>query len=178
MIMYIIESRSAILIPWRHSQPISRLPGHSGPQGLPPPPVFPGPAESLVLPVWRGGPYDRRILRPVLSRPRSLPPLLRRKPRRRPRPRRRPLSGLWRKPRGREAGWLPLTRPSPLTRRSPGRLLVTLCSACHARVHRRLRQRSWLPEALFEFWCEQHPGLPLQLQFTLSPSGDCWEIAV
>ena len=69
----------------------------------------------------------------------------------------------------------------PVHHRLPGihreELLVTLCAACHARVHRRLRQRSWLPELLVEFWREQHPGLPLQLQFALSASGDEWRLA-
>ncbi len=63
----------------------------------------------------------------------------------------------------------------PVHHRSPGdhreELLVTLCAACHARVHRRLRQRGWLPERLLELWCEQHPDLPLQLQFSLGFSG-------
>ena len=63
----------------------------------------------------------------------------------------------------------------PVHHRSPGvhreELLVTLCAACHARVHRRLRQRSWLPEPLVELWCEQHPTVPLQLQFPLSILG-------
>ena len=69
----------------------------------------------------------------------------------------------------------------PVHHRLPGvhreELLVTLCAACHARVHRRLRQRGWLPEALVEFWCEQHPDLPLQLQFSLSASVDVLGIA-
>ena len=64
----------------------------------------------------------------------------------------------------------------PVHHRLPGvhreELLVTFCAACHARVHRRLRQRSWLPEALIEFWREQHPDLPLQLQFSLCVPGD------
>lgn len=69
----------------------------------------------------------------------------------------------------------------PVHHRSPGvhreELLVTLCSACHACVHRRVRQRSWLPEALIGFWREQHPDLPLQLQLAFFSSGDHGEIA-
>ncbi len=69
----------------------------------------------------------------------------------------------------------------PVHHRIPGvhreELLVTLCAACHARVHRRLQQRSCLPEALIDFWHEQHPDLPLQLQFSLSASADQFEIA-
>jgi len=56
-------------------------------------------------------------------------------------------------------------------------LLVTLCAAYHARVHRRQRQRGWLPEVLVQFWREQHPDLPLQLQFSLSVPGGLGEIA-
>ena len=69
----------------------------------------------------------------------------------------------------------------PVHHRSPGihreELLVTLCAACHARVHRRLRQRGWLPDALVEFWCEQHPDLPLQLQFPLAVLGEPFGVA-
>ena len=68
----------------------------------------------------------------------------------------------------------------PVHHRLPGvhreEMLVTLCAACHTRVHRRLRQRGWLPEALIGFWCEQHPDLPLQLQFSLSVAGNPPEI--
>jgi hypothetical protein len=44
--------------------------------------------------------------------------------------------------------------------------LVTLCAACHARVHR-LALRCWLPEDLINLWTEQHPGIPVQMQFRL-----------
>ena len=59
--------------------------------------------------------------------------------------------------------------------RSPGchatRLLVALCPACHARVHRLLVNRHWLPGPLLGFWREQHPGSPLQLQLALEGAG-------
>jgi hypothetical protein len=42
--------------------------------------------------------------------------------------------------------------------------LVTLCAACHARVHRLGSLRIWLPDALLKLWAEQHPLVPLQLQ--------------
>lgn len=55
--------------------------------------------------------------------------------------------------------------------RQPGRhdpsLLVTLCAACHARVHRLRSNRRWLPAPLLEWWREQHPASPLQLQLPL-----------
>jgi NMD protein affecting ribosome stability and mRNA decay len=43
-------------------------------------------------------------------------------------------------------------------------LLVTLCAACHARLHRLGALRIWIPEPLVVLWAEQHPGVPLQLQ--------------
>ena len=53
--------------------------------------------------------------------------------------------------------------------RRPGvhdpRLLITLCAACHARVHRLRAMRHWLEPTLVPFWQEQHPRMPLQLQF-------------
>lgn len=45
---------------------------------------------------------------------------------------------------------------------------MTLCAACHARVHRLSAIRRWLPEDLVELWREQHPGLPEQMQFALT----------
>ena len=45
--------------------------------------------------------------------------------------------------------------------------LIALCAACHARVHRLGALRVWLPESLVELWAEQHPAVPLQLQFPL-----------
>jgi hypothetical protein len=58
--------------------------------------------------------------------------------------------------------------------RRPGvhrrRLLITLCAACHARVHRLGALRRWTEPALVALWREQHPETPLQLQFA-------WEAA-
>lgn len=47
--------------------------------------------------------------------------------------------------------------------------LISLCAACHARVHRLGAIRRWLPERLVELWAEQHRGVPLQLQFMAVP---------
>lgn len=46
---------------------------------------------------------------------------------------------------------------------SPARL-ISLCAACHARVHRLAALRSWYPPVLRMLWEEQHPGVPVQLQ--------------
>ena len=47
--------------------------------------------------------------------------------------------------------------------------LVTLCAACHARVHRLSAiRRRWLPEHVIELWSEQHPTVPVQMQFPLT----------
>ena len=45
--------------------------------------------------------------------------------------------------------------------------LITVCAACHARLHRLAAVRRWIPEALAPLWAEQHPGSPLQLQLPL-----------
>ncbi len=45
--------------------------------------------------------------------------------------------------------------------------LVTLCAGCHARVHRLQSLRYWLPPVILQFWEEQHPEAPRQLQFDL-----------
>jgi len=47
-------------------------------------------------------------------------------------------------------------------------LLICLCAACHAQVHRLLSLWKWIPESLAELWAEQHPGVPVQLQIPLS----------
>jgi hypothetical protein len=51
--------------------------------------------------------------------------------------------------------------------------LVSLCAACHARIHRLLALRAWLPDRLIALWAEQHPDAPLQLQFSfVLPGGE------
>jgi hypothetical protein len=53
--------------------------------------------------------------------------------------------------------------------RRPGvhhpRFLITLCAACHARIHRLQAVRHWVEPALVPLWREQHPEVPVQLQF-------------
>jgi hypothetical protein len=53
--------------------------------------------------------------------------------------------------------------------RAPGiselHLLITLCACCHARIHRLCALRRFLPDPLVPLWQEQHPAVPLQLQF-------------
>jgi hypothetical protein len=43
--------------------------------------------------------------------------------------------------------------------------LITVCSACHARLHRLASIHYWIPELLATLWAEQHPATPVQLQF-------------
>ena len=43
--------------------------------------------------------------------------------------------------------------------------LITLCAACHARLHRLRGMKRWIPPALVELWVEQHPGVAVQLQW-------------
>ena len=47
-------------------------------------------------------------------------------------------------------------------------LLIVLCAACHAQVHRLLSIWKWIPAVLADLWAEQHPGSPVQLQIQLS----------
>ena len=42
--------------------------------------------------------------------------------------------------------------------------LITVCAACHVRLHRLAALRVWIPELLVALWIEQHPGVPVQLQ--------------
>ena len=53
-------------------------------------------------------------------------------------------------------------------RRNVFAALITLCAACHARLHRLGAIDRWVPENLLELWAEQHPGVPLQIQFQFS----------
>jgi len=45
---------------------------------------------------------------------------------------------------------------------------VTLCAACHARLHRLGTIRAWIPEPLVPLWAEQRPGIPIQLQLAIT----------
>ena len=47
-------------------------------------------------------------------------------------------------------------------------LLITVCAACHARLHRLAALRVWIPELLVVLWIEQHPAVPVQLQFPVA----------
>jgi hypothetical protein len=47
-------------------------------------------------------------------------------------------------------------------------LLLCLCAACHAQVHRLLSIWKWIPALVAELWAEQHPGAPVQLQIELN----------
>jgi hypothetical protein len=49
-----------------------------------------------------------------------------------------------------------------------GDWLITVCSACHARLHRSAVLRAWLPELMVTLWSEQHPGAPVQLQLPVA----------
>jgi len=53
----------------------------------------------------------------------------------------------------------PAFAPEAQQHRRPGdhTQLVTLCAGCHARVHRTLILRRWLPEILVDLWREWHP---------------------
>ena len=42
--------------------------------------------------------------------------------------------------------------------------LITLCRACHTRLHRLGAIDRWVPEPLSDLWAEQHPRSPRQLQ--------------
>ena len=42
--------------------------------------------------------------------------------------------------------------------------LITLCRACHARLHRLHAIDRWVPDLLETLWAEQHPRSPRQLQ--------------
>lgn len=46
--------------------------------------------------------------------------------------------------------------------------LITVCAACHARLHRLAAIHIWIPELLVVLWEEQHPGAPVQLQLPVA----------
>ena len=56
--------------------------------------------------------------------------------------------------------------------RKPGindrELLITVCAGCHARIHRLAALRVWIPDLLVTLWIEQHPRVPVQLQFPVA----------
>ncbi|MBV9266844.1 MAG: hypothetical protein JO061_11810 [Acidobacteriaceae bacterium] len=41
----------------------------------------------------------------------------------------------------------------------------TVCTRCHARLHRLAAIHYWMPQLLAVLWEEQHPAIPLQMQF-------------
>jgi hypothetical protein len=43
-------------------------------------------------------------------------------------------------------------------------LLIAVCRACHARLHRRHQLPGWAPPVLVALWEEQHLGWAVQLQ--------------
>jgi len=47
-------------------------------------------------------------------------------------------------------------------------LMIALCAACHARVHRLLATPAWVPDVFLELWEELHQRRPAQLQFDLA----------
>lgn len=48
--------------------------------------------------------------------------------------------------------------------------LITLCTRCHARVHRSFVLRRWVTDTVVELWREQNPHSPVQLQLSLAVS--------
>ena len=60
-----------------------------------------------------------------------------------------------------------LRKPLVVHHRTPSNhpsALITLCRACHARLHRLRAIDRWVPDVLEELWAEQHLGAPRQLQ--------------
>lgn len=47
-------------------------------------------------------------------------------------------------------------------------LHITLCRACHARVHRRHQLPGFYSDLFFRLWRETHPGVPAQLRLQLA----------
>jgi hypothetical protein len=57
------------------------------------------------------------------------------------------------------------------------RLLIAVCRACHARIHRRHRLPGWAPPLLGVLWEEQHTGWPVQLQLAYSHEDSAFKAA-
>jgi hypothetical protein len=55
--------------------------------------------------------------------------------------------------------------------RRPGQhapdLLITVCLACHVRIHRLAALHHYVTPELVPFWTEQHPEVAVQLQLDL-----------
>ena len=49
-------------------------------------------------------------------------------------------------------------------------LMITLCSGCHAKVHRTRAVLTVLPPLLLELWREQHPGGLEQTAIDFTPA--------
>lgn len=67
------------------------------------------------------------------------------------------------------------SRATAVHHRQPGiqkpDLLLAVCAACHARLHRLRAMDRYLPPALVPLWAEQHPGTPLQQQMEFQTLG-------
>jgi hypothetical protein len=55
-------------------------------------------------------------------------------------------------------------------RHNEPKVLVTLCSRCHVRIHRSLGVRHWLSGLLLKLWREPHRHEPMQLRLALGPA--------
>jgi hypothetical protein len=53
--------------------------------------------------------------------------------------------------------------------RNEPKLLVTLCTRCHVRIHRSLGVRYWLSGLLLKLWRELHQHEPVQLPLAFRP---------
>jgi hypothetical protein len=54
-------------------------------------------------------------------------------------------------------------------RHNEPKVLVTLCSRCHVRIHHSLGVRHWLSGLLLKLWRELHRHEPMQLRLALGP---------
>jgi len=55
-------------------------------------------------------------------------------------------------------------------RHNEPKVLVTLCSRCHVRIHRSLGVRHWLSGLLLKLWRELHRHEPMQLRLAFGPA--------